>query len=105
LWFAGIAIAVLAIVLVVIRAQDLREAQARTVSVHVVSTAGSHFSAADQATTSKAAIAACKATGGWWASLFDIRGPATVVVVASADSGSPRRITADCKRQIVTNVG
>jgi hypothetical protein len=104
LWFLGIAVVVFAIVLVSIRAYDLRQVQARTVSVHVASTAGSHFSAADQATVSKAAIAACKPTG-WWASIFDIRGPVMVVVVASADSGSPRRITADCKRQIVTNVG
>ncbi len=86
----------LAIVLISVRAYGIRPLNTKTVSVHIVGGATAEDAQKDAATIAAASGTACKPPPGWFAKLLDERGPSSVVVIASGDFGSQRRIAIDC---------
>jgi hypothetical protein len=88
-----IAVAVVMIVVFGIRLYGITPHGTRTASVHI---GGTTNAAADARMIAIAAANACGRPRGAVASVLDLRGPSTVVVIASPPTGPPRHFTVSC---------
>jgi hypothetical protein len=95
-WILGLALVIGATVVIGLRMYGIRPRSTKIVSVRVTGGANAEGARKDAATVATAASNACQHPEGVVASVLGERGPSSVVVIASSDSGPQRRFTVDC---------
>jgi hypothetical protein len=100
----GVAVVLLVAAVFAVRLAGIRPHRTASVSTHIDGAKTSHAIQNDAALLTTASNRACARPGGWQGWL-GMRGPAKVLVVASADVGGTQRFSFDCKTQQTARTG